>query len=116
MSQFDHSPRIEDLALTRRELLGKIGSGMAMMGLATGMRSEGLVEHAQDAGGRSVPLNPLAVKMPPLPARAKRVIPLFANGGPSHVDTFDPKPMLTRHHGEALPYSNLPTERRTGSA
>ena len=114
MSQFDHRPRIEDLALTRRELLGKMGNGMAMLGLTSVLGSEGLSAHAETA--RSLSLNPLAVKHPPLPARAKRVIFLFANGGPSHVDTFDPKPMLTKHHGEALPYSNLPTERRTGSA
>ena len=52
--------------------------------------------------------------MPPLPAKAKRVIFLFMNGGPSHVDTFDPKPMLTQYHGKPLPYSTLPTERKTG--
>src|SRR5207249_7791047 len=61
-------------------------------------------------------LNPLAVKQPHFQGKAKRVIFLFMNGGPSHVDTFDPKPMLTKHHGQPLPYSNLPTERRTGTA
>src|SRR5439155_11511221 len=50
------------------------------------------------------------------PARAKRVIHIFANGGPSHVDTFDPKPELTRLHGQALPMDNLKTERHTGAA
>ena len=37
------------------------------------------------------------------------------NGGPSHVDTFDPKPMLAKHHGKPVP-TNLPTERKTGAA
>jgi hypothetical protein len=114
MSQFDHRPRIEDLALTRRELMHKLGNGVAMLGLASVMGTEGVLAHAEESRG-AVSLNPLAVKHPPLPARAKRVIHIFANGGPSHVDTFDPKPMLTKHHGEPLPYSNLPTERRTGA-
>ena len=48
--------------------------------------------------------------------KAKHVIYLFLNGGASQVDTFDPKPMLTKYHGKPLPTSNLKTERRTGSA
>ena len=38
------------------------------------------------------------------------------NGGPSHIDTFDPKPMLTKYHGKPLPGPNLRTERKTGAA
>jgi hypothetical protein len=60
-------------------------------------------------------LTPLAPKAPQFPARAKRVVHLFMNGGPSHVDTFDPKPMLTRYHGKPVP-SSRPTERKTGAA
>ncbi len=41
---------------------------------------------------------------------------LFMNGGPSQVDTFDPKPMLNKLHGQPLPGNNLRTERRTGHA
>jgi hypothetical protein len=48
--------------------------------------------------------NPLAAKAPHHPARAKRVIFLFMKGGPSHVDTFDPKPLLTRDDGKPLPF------------
>ena len=48
--------------------------------------------------------------------KAKRVIFIFLNGGPSQVDTFDPKPMLTKYHGKALPTANLRTERKTGAA
>jgi hypothetical protein len=58
---------------------------------------------------------PLAPRQPHFPARARRVIHLFMNGGPSHVDTFDPKPELTRHHGRLLPTMQR-TERRTGAA
>jgi hypothetical protein len=50
------------------------------------------------------------------PGRAKAVIQIFLNGGMSQVDTFDPKPELTRRAGQKLPYDNLQTERRTGVA
>jgi hypothetical protein len=49
--------------------------------------------------------SPLAPKAPQFPARAKHVIFLFLNGGPSQVDTFDPKPLLSRHDGEPAPGS-----------
>src|SRR2546423_281925 len=49
--------------------------------------------------------NPLAPKTPPLPATAKRVISLFMQGGPSQVDTYDPKPLLARLHGQHPPDS-----------
>ena len=60
--------------------------------------------------------NPLAPRTPPLPARARHVIHLFMNGGPSQVDTFDPKPLLARYDGKTLPAGNLRTERKTGAA
>ena len=59
--------------------------------------------------------NPLAPKKPPLPAKAKRVLHLFMNGGASHVDTFDPKPSLAKFAGKPIPIT-LKTERRTGAA
>src|SRR5213078_3194758 len=62
------------------------------------------------------PLNPLAPRAPHFPAKAKRIIHIFANGGPSHVDTFDPKPELARYAGKMLPRPNLGTERKTGAA
>ncbi len=48
--------------------------------------------------------NPLAAKTPHFPPRAKRIIFLFMKGGPSHVDTFDPKPLLDRDDGKAPPF------------
>ena len=48
--------------------------------------------------------------------KAKRVIHIFLNGGPSHVDTFDPKPALNKYAGKLLPIKNLRTERKTGAA
>lgn len=59
---------------------------------------------------------PLAPRVPHFAPKAKHVIHLFMNGGPSHVDTFDPKPELTRRHGEFLPRPNLITERETTTA
>lgn len=60
--------------------------------------------------------NPLAAKEPLFGGKVKHVIHLFMNGGPSHVDTFDPKPMLTKYHGKELPIKVLSTERKTGAA
>ena len=55
--------------------------------------------------GRSAePANPMAPKQPHFAPRAKRVIFMFMHGGPSHLDTFDPKPLLTRDHGKPLPF------------
>jgi hypothetical protein len=89
--------------LTRREMLGRIGMGFGAMGLGDLL-----------ADTSSISLNPLAARQPPLPAKAKRVVHLFMNGGPSHLDTFDPKPSLDQHDGKAIP-SPLKTERPTGA-
>ena len=60
--------------------------------------------------------SPLTPRQPHFAPKAKRVIHLFLNGGPSHVDTFDPKPALDKYHGQQLPQSmHLVTERRTGT-
>ncbi len=97
----------EPLFVTRRELLRRCGMGFAALGLA------GLLEPA--ACGAVTDVHPLAPKGPHFPAKAKRVIHIFANGGASHVDTFDPKPALAANAGKPLP-KNLRTERRTGAA
>ncbi|MBX7105275.1 MAG: DUF1501 domain-containing protein [Gemmataceae bacterium] len=62
------------------------------------------------------PLRPLAARPGHFPGKAKHVIHIFANGGPSHVDTFDPKPSLVKYAGKLLPSPNLKTERKTGAA
>jgi hypothetical protein len=59
---------------------------------------------------------PAGSRAPHFQPRARRVIHIFLNGGPSHVDTFDPKPLLTKYHGKELPSPNLITERETGTA
>jgi hypothetical protein len=98
--------------LTRRELLGRSGMGLGALAFA-GLMSEAGLLSAAPAGAD---VSPLAPKQPHFPARAKHVIHLFMNGGPSHVDTFDPKPALARYAGKPLPNPNLRTERRTGAA
>jgi hypothetical protein len=68
------------------------------------------------SGGGAESINPLAPHAPHFAPKAKRVIHFFLNGGPSHVDTFDPKPALARYAGQPLPAENLRTERKTGAA
>src|SRR6266403_545991 len=112
MSVPHHQPRLEDLFLTRRDFLCRCGLGFGMLSLANLLGPQALGATAEGVSGNS----PLAPRAPHFPAKAKRVIHIFANGGPSHVDTFDPKPELARLHGQALPMDNLKTERRTGAA
>ncbi|HEV3261962.1 MAG TPA: DUF1501 domain-containing protein [Gemmataceae bacterium] len=82
--------------LSRRELLCKLGGGFGALGLAHVLADAGLLSAAP--AGRAA--NALAPKPPHFSARARHVIFLFMNGGPSHVDTFDPKPALARYHGQ----------------
>ncbi|MDQ3815558.1 MAG: DUF1501 domain-containing protein [Armatimonadota bacterium] len=94
-----------------------MGNGFAMLGLASVMGADALAAPAKAAPAAGAKaFNPLSPRQPHFPAKAKRVIFLFMNGGPSHVDTFDPKPKLTEYHGKPLPIENLRTERKTGSA
>ncbi|HZY86829.1 MAG TPA: DUF1501 domain-containing protein [Gemmataceae bacterium] len=83
--------------LDRRQMLGRFANGFGLLGLA------GLL--ADDARANPAAADsPLAVRPPHYPARAKRLIFLFMSGGPSHVDTFDPKPRLARDNGKPLPF------------
>src|ERR1051325_1391204 len=75
------------LPLSRRQMLTRMATGFGLLGLA------GLLGPAS-AGAASV------LGKPHFRPRARRVIFLFMNGGPSHVDTFDPKPALKEHQGE----------------
>src|SRR2546421_4173746 len=89
-------------ATSGRDFLARVGMGMGFLSL-------GALAEAQSA-------SPLAAHAPHFPPRAKRIIHFFLNGGPSHVDTFDPKPMLAKYAGQPLPSENLRTERKTGAA
>jgi len=86
--------------------------GLGSLALGSLMRDAGLVAGTQTAEG----LDPLAVKAPHFPAKAKHVIHLYMSGGPSQLDTFDYKPALERYAGKMLPTGNLITERKTGAA
>src|SRR5262245_21119342 len=98
----------------RRAFLRNAGSGFGAIALAALLADEGkLVAAAPVADAPGSP-DPLAPKKPHFPAKAQRVIFLFMSGGPSHVDTFDPKPDLTRLHGEKLPASFGPVKTRRG--
>lgn len=93
---------------TRREMLIRSGAGFGSLALA------GML-HADPQQSKPVSLSPLAPKQPPYVAKARRVVHIFLNGGPSHVDTFDPKPILSELAGQKLPQT-LRTERPTGAA
>ncbi|MGH7136002.1 MAG: DUF1501 domain-containing protein, partial [Pirellulales bacterium] len=87
--------------LTRRQLLSRAGCGFGLIGLAGLLAEERLLAAtAGDLGSRS--LNPLAPVAPHFPAKATRVIWLFINGGPSHVDTWDYKPALSKWDGKSI--------------
>jgi len=80
-----------------------------------GMGSLGLAPFLSALGSNDRSLNPLSPGKTHFPARAKRVIHIFANGGPSHVDTFDYKPSLAKYDGKEMPGEGLKTERKTGT-
>src|SRR5688572_12912050 len=87
--------------LTRRQMLSRCGMGFGALALG------GMMAEASD---------PLTPRAPRFAGRAKRLIHVFANGGASQVDTFDPKPALAKYAGKPLPTGNLKTERKTGAA
>jgi hypothetical protein len=91
-------------SMSRRRALKLAGCGFGYVALA------GLLDEM--ARAETISTNPLAPKPPQFPATAKRVIFLFMHGGPSHVDTFDPKPLLQRDAGKPLPASFAATGAR----
>jgi len=98
-----HPNRWEDALLSRRDFLGRCGMGMGALSLGSLLAAPGAAGAAHHG-------------LPHFPGRAKRVVHFFLNGGPSHVDTFDPKPALEKYAGQLLPMEILRTERKTGAA
>ncbi len=84
--------------LSRRELLFRAGTGFSGLALASLLDQDGLLA----AEPQQQRINPLTARKAHFPAKAKAVIFLFMYGGVSHVDTFDPKPLLTKHHGKPM--------------
>lgn len=105
----NYFPTCPNIATSRRDMLSRCGMGMGGLALGSLLATE-------TAKAASASNNPMLPKSPQFPAKAKRVIHLFMNGGPSQVDTFDPKPALEKYVGKSVPGGNLKTERPTGSA
>src|SRR5262249_6186649 len=80
-------------------------NGFGLIGLAGLLADEARGAAAPGAHAPGSPAGPLAPKKPHFPAKAKRLIFLFMSGGPSHVDTFDPKPPLDKEAGRPLPFA-----------
>lgn len=102
-----HHPQ-DDFVYSRRDFLNRCGMGFGALGLGSLLGSDLL-------GSQPQAISSLDPRAPHFAAKAKRVIHIFANGGPSQVDTFDPKPLLREWHGRRLPVQ-LKTERITGAA
>lgn len=100
------SPFQNAALLTRRQALERMGCGAGMLGFAA------LLSESQRAQGASG--DQKGVLAPHFPAKAKRVIFLFMGGGPSQIDTFDPKPDLVKYAGQRPGAVDLRTERETG--
>jgi hypothetical protein len=86
--------------MTRRDMLMRSGAGFGALALSYLLRDHPLFAQS--------PHNPAVPHRPHFPARAKSVIFLFMEGGPSHIDLFDPKPLLTRLAGQPIPSSFRP--------
>lgn len=107
---------LDRFVFNRRDMLRRTGTGFGMLGLAGLLADAGELGSATAAVPGAGQVNPLAPKKPHFAAKARRVVHLFMNGGPSQVDTFDEKPLLKKYHGKPLPTNNLRTERKTGAA
>src|SRR3954469_8831897 len=84
------------MLISRRQLLQSSAAGFGHLAF---------VSLLDAAAPPRAPANPLAPRPPHFKPRAKRVIFLFMAGGPSHVDTFDFKPLLQRDHGKPFPFA-----------
>ncbi|AGA30241.1 hypothetical protein Sinac_6139 [Singulisphaera acidiphila DSM 18658] len=98
--------------MSRRSLLQRSALGLGALGLGDLFSAQKVYAGPSLEGGAG---DALATKLPHFPGKAKRVIHFFLNGGPSQVDTFDPKPALLKYAGQPAP-ENLTTERKTGAA
>jgi len=106
MNLLHHLP-VPPGSMSRREMLRLAGLGFGGWALLDLFTRDGFAGTHPAIGDRpsAIPPNPLAARPPHVPALAKSVIFLFMQGGPSHIDTFDPKPLLARLDGQPLPPS-----------
>src|SRR3954466_9893116 len=98
-------------SVSRRQMLARCGTGFGMMALGSLLEQTGWAATKENSA--VLPLTPRRSHFAP---KARRVVHLFMNGGPSQVDTFDPNPALDRLHAKPLPMNNFRTERKTGAA
>lgn len=103
--------RLPNTGMTRRQMLRTAACGFGSVALAGMCQSEHAVRGAEMG---AVATNPLAARPPMVPARAKRVIFIFMQGGPSHVDTFDYKPALAKHDGKKVAFRDARKLAKTG--
>jgi len=108
IDSLDNTLAARSTPLTRREMLRRSGGGFGALALAALLADEST---AVDPISDREATDPLAIKRPHFAARAKRVIFLFMPGGPSQVDTFDPKPRLTQDDGKPSPKLYLGQQR-----
>ena len=99
-------------ATTRRQSLGRSTTGIGVIALAS-LLNENLLAGTSPSSSTGLPAGSALGRLHFAP-RAKRVIYLFMSGGPSHIDLFDPKPLLARRTGEELPASVRGGQRITG--
>jgi len=99
----EHSPSLDDILFTRRQMLMRTGMGFGAMSLAAVFGINPFAEGAAALATGPKIANPLSPKQPHFPVKAKHIIHIFASGGPTHVDTWDPKPELTKYDGKTIP-------------
>ncbi len=99
-----------DMLLALRQRLRRAGAGVAASRAGLRRRARGRTGRAGRPRHHSPGRNPLAPRPPHFPAKATSVIFLFMDGGPSQVDTFDPKPRLDREHGQPIKVKTQPTQ------
>jgi hypothetical protein len=92
-----------EFVTTRRDFLTRAGGGFGALALASLLEGSSLAAALEKQAAAST--NPLAAKKPHFAPKAKSVIFLFMEGGPSHLDTFDPKPKLNELAGQKIPDS-----------
>src|SRR2546423_1515876 len=100
-----HGSRTIQSPLTRRQMLTRCANGFGAVALAAMLADEAVAETRKPAAD-----NPLAPRPTHFPPKVKSVIFLYMDGGPSQVDTFDPKPRLDREHGEPIKMKIPPTQ------
>ncbi|MFN0051763.1 MAG: DUF1501 domain-containing protein [Planctomycetales bacterium] len=101
-----HCHRFHPRHLSRRDMLERCANGFGALALAALLGDRTLGDQAQPPAA----VDPLWPRVAHRPATARNVIFLFMDGGPSQVDTFDPKPRLEREHGQKIKMKVPPTQ------